>query len=102
MKGAALVKAFLSEHQTDMHRLFNRSTNPKRVALRAKLIRHLDTSGLSAAEISRVLDIQPNTVTYWLNEKYRQKKIRVRAINHQRTKIYRWWEDCVRVLEMRA
>lgn len=102
MRGISLVKAFLAEHRTDMPRLFNRSTNPKRVAIRAKLIRHLDDNGLSAAEISRVLDIDRHTVLYWLNEELRRKKMNARAVNHGRQKIYLWWDECAKAMECRA
>lgn len=102
MIGMSLVKAFLAEHKTDMARLFNRSTNPKRVALRAKLIRHLDAAGLSNAEISRVLDIDRDTVSYWLQDERRRAKIRQRATNHGRAKIYHWWEECAQAMEQGA
>lgn len=102
MKGTALVKAFLAEHQVEMPQIFNRSTNPKRVALRAKAIRHLDSSGLSTAEISRVLNIDPGTVRYWLDDDFRLGKTRTRFVNHRREKIYRWWDECAKVMEARA
>ncbi len=105
MIGAKLVKEFLAEHGTDMQRLFNRSTHPRRASLRAKLIRQLDAAGLNRSEISRVLDIDRNTVVYWLEDEFRRKKLRARAANHQRNrrnKIYNWWEQCAQAMEARA
>lgn len=102
MKGTALVKSFLTEHRTDMRRLFNRSTDQKLVGLRAKLIRHLYGDGLSYAEISRVLNIDPNTVRYWLIDEEKQRMMKSRRAGHERRKrlkIYYQWEECAQAME---
>ncbi len=105
MRGDAIVKSFLAEHGTDMWHLFSTSLDRRRVALRAKLIRHLNVNGLNRSEISRVLDIDIGTVRYWLSADVRQAKIQSRRDNHERRKrrrIYQWWEECAQVLEVCA
>ncbi len=106
MKGTALVKSFLTEHKTDMQRLFNTSTERRKVALRAKLIRALHDDGLSYSAISRVLEIDVGTVRYWLIEKERRAKMRschARVTRFRRRAIYHWWDDCAQALaEARA
>ncbi len=87
MKGTALVNKFLAEHNTD---------------IRAKLIRILHDDGLNNSEISRVLDIDIQTARYWLNDGFRQKKIRARQVGHDCRKIYGWWEACAQAMEARA
>ncbi len=98
MIGAALVKAFLAEHGTDMRRLFSTSTERKRVALRVKLIRRLYAAELSKAEISRLTNIDHATICYWLDDNLRRRK----AIARRRTKIHSWWEECAQALEAGA
>jgi len=102
MMGAALVKAFLAEHRTDRRRLFNRSTDPKRVALRAKLIRALHEDGLNYSEIARVLEIDISTARYWIIEEERRSKMRsgrARNARRCRRKIYHQWEECAQAME---
>lgn len=102
MKGQATLRTFLAEHGTDARWLFSTSTNPGRVALRAKLIRRMSAEGLNNSEISRVLNISLGTVRYWLQEDFRKYKIRRRRVNHERSKIYRVWDECAKAMEAGA
>ncbi len=102
MRGLSLVKGFLAEHGTDHRKLFNGSLEKKNVSLRAKLIERLHEAGLNRSEISRVTDLDPSTVDYWLYKETRERKKRSRLATHERHKLYRVWDECAKVLEQRA
>lgn len=102
MKGLSIVKAFMAEHGADK-RILGRARDAKRLALRAALIRQLYAAGITKAEISRVIDMDITTVNYWLSDGARvaKKRSAMRANYHKRN-IYRWWDECAKVLEARA
>jgi predicted transcriptional regulator len=97
MRGLSIVKAFMAEHGTD-RRIFRRS----RSSLRNDLVRRLYSAGITQAEISRLIDVDATTVSYWLSDEVRAEKKRsaMRASYHKR-KVYRWWDECAKAMEAR-
>lgn len=101
MKGLATVRAFMAEHGTDI-RIFGRARDPRRLALRAGLIRQLHSEGLNNSEIARVIQMDARTVSYWLSDDARQGKKAAVRTTRRVGKIYRWWDECAKAMEART
>jgi hypothetical protein len=76
LRGKELLKVYMAKHLVGREEFFN-SKFPEHVEKRKDLIRILLGAGLYQIEIARVIERAPNTIKYWINPEYRDRRLTV-------------------------